>query len=50
MNIRCANKKKDRMGSIDCTCLNPVVDLGIYESASVQYRVQSTGQGDKQVN
>lgn len=50
MNVRCANKKKDHMSSIDCTCLNSVVDLGIEELASVQHKVQSTGQGDKQVS
>lgn len=50
MNVRCANKKKDHMSSIDYTCLNSGVDLGIQELASGQYKVQSTRQGDKQVN
>lgn len=49
MNVRCANKKKDHMSSTDCMCPNLVMDLEIEEVASVQYKVQTIGQGDKQV-
>lgn len=43
-------KEIGNMSSIDCTCLNSVVDLGLQELAGVQHKVQSVGQGDKKIN
>lgn len=43
-------KEKGNTSSIDSTCLNSVVDLGIQELADVQHKVQRTGQGDKKIS